>query len=415
MAKLSAQTTQTIQSHLDSATSNTGLPGLVFCAIDKSGSWLTQQATGQRGLTNSTPMDADSVFWLASCTKLVTGIACMQLVEQGQAHLDSAEWLYGVCPELHEKKVLESSGKLVDRKGEITLRMLLAHTAGFGYAFFNERLNEHGRPTGWDEFSGDGKDVLGQPLVNQPGERWEYGVNIDWAGQVVERVSGMTLDGFFKKNIFEPLGLKDLSCFPTKSMRENLVSMSQREKDGSARDSDHLQRRPIFLADEQDVSKKIFNSGGAGLFGKPVEYCQILTTLLNDGVSPSTKNRILQASTVSQMFQNQIPQFPQFGRQGIPDAKPNLTNPLPDLYPQPGNPDQGWGLTFMLTKDPEGKMRGENTAWWAGLPNLFWWCDREKGVAGMIAGQILPHADVNILNAWVNAETALYEGLAATK
>ena len=254
----------------------------------------------------------------------------MQLVEQSKAKLDDAEWLYGICPELREKKVLVSATKLVDRKAEITLRKLLAHTAGFGYSFFNERLNEYGRPTGWDEFSGDAKDILEQPLVNQPGDRWEYGVNIDWAGQVVERVSGMTLDGYFQKNIFEPLGIKDMSCFPTRVMRENLVSMSQRDKDGSARDSDHLQRRAIFLADEPDVSKKVFNSGGAGLFGKPVEYCRKFFTGPQPSQSPSDCSD--QANTTTYRNPNHTPQ-----RRRLPDqpkADPPSRNHLTDV-PKP--------------------------------------------------------------------------------
>lgn len=92
------------------------------------------------------------------------------------------------------------------------------------------------------------------------------------------------------------------------------------------------------------------------------------------------------------MFTNQIPEFPDFGRHAIPAAKPDLTNPIPELYPQPAEQPQGWGLTFMLTLHPGATGRGGNTGWWAGLPNLFWWCDREGGVAGIVASQILPFA-----------------------
>lgn len=90
------------------------------------------------------------------------------------------------------------------------------------------------------------------------------------------------------------------------------------------------------------------------------------------------------------MFKNQIPQFPNFGRTPIPSLKPDLTVSIPELYPQPHDQPQGWGLTFMLTLHPGPTGRGSNTAHWAGVPNLFWWCDRERGVAGMICSQILP-------------------------
>ena len=112
---------------------------------------------------------------------------------------------------------------------------------------------------------------------------------------------------------------------------------------------------------------------------------------------------------MDEMFRNQIPGFPDFAKQGIPDAKPDLTNPISDLYPAPANLPQGWGLTFMLTGGATGRSPG--TGHWAGLPNLWWWCDREKGVAGMICSQVLPFADPQVLSLWVSVESAVYRAL----
>lgn len=139
------------------------------------------------------------------------------------------------------------------------------------------------------------------------------------------------------------------------------------------------------------------------------DNAEILATLLNDGTSPKTGAQLLQKSTVDLMFTNQIPQFPHFGHQGIPDAKPWLTNPLPDLYPAPKEEGQGWGLTFMLSGGYTGRSKG--TAWWAGLPNLWWWCDREHGVAGLVCTQILPFADAKVLGLWAKLEADVYQGL----
>jgi len=221
-------------------------------------------------------MSLDSVFYIASCTKMITGIACMQLVEKDQMKLDDHDWLYSVCPELKEKKVLNSTGDgLVDRKGEITLRMLLSHTAGFGYTFFNDRLRDYSRPTGYDEFGGDIEDYVDMPLVNQPGERWEYGINIDWAGIAVERASKLRLDEYFKQHIFEPVGIKNISFVPSKQMRENLVTMQQKYVDGTFGDADHLCRRSIWHAERGGEDEKdIFHPGGAGCFAQPKEYCR---------------------------------------------------------------------------------------------------------------------------------------------
>jgi len=83
----------------------------------------------------------------------------------------------------------------------------------------------------------------------------------------------------------------------------------------------------------------------------------------------------------------QIPEFPDFGRQGINPPKPDYSNPLPDMYPQ-GDLPQGWGLTFFLHQHPGPTGRSGKTGWWAGLPNLFWWADRENGLGGMIASQV---------------------------
>lgn len=106
------------------------------------------------------------------------------------------------------------------------------------------------------------------------------------------------------------------------------------------------------------------------------------------------------------MFENQIPKFPGFGKQGIPPAKSDLTNPIPDLYP---GQKQGWGLTFMLSDGPTGRSAG--TGHWAGLPNLYWWCDRAQGLAGIICSQILPFADPQVLGLWVALESGIYKGL----
>lgn len=160
-----------VQTSLDSITSNpkTGIAGLVFAAIDKNGDLIAANASGSRGLSTHSPMTMDTVFWIASCTKLLATIACMQLVEQGKLSLDDHEHLYGIVPELAKVQVLQEDGTLVPKNNEITLRMLLSHTAGFGYEFFNHKLVKYGRPTGFDVFAGDAHDIYSMPLVNQPG------------------------------------------------------------------------------------------------------------------------------------------------------------------------------------------------------------------------------------------------------
>lgn len=132
--------------------------------------------------------------------------------------------------------------------------------------------------------------------------------------------------------------------------------------------------------------------------------------LLNDGTSPTTNSQLLKKDTIDQMFTNQIEKFPDFGRQGIPDAKPDLTNPISELYPVQGNPPQGWGLTFMLANGGH-TGRSKSTAFWAGLANCWWWADREKGVGGIVCSQILPFGDAKVLGMWSDIETQIYKAL----
>ena len=146
--------------------------------------------------------------------------------------------------------------------------------------------------------------------------------------------------------------------------------------------------------------------------GKLIFHTEIIATLLNNGTSPTTGKQILKSSTVDEMFRNQVPEFPRFSYESVPAAKPRLVNSMPQIYPQEGNPDQGWGLSFHITIEPGATGRGANTGWWAGIANLFWWADREKGVGGIIASQILPFGDPTVLGTWVQCEAAVYEALA---
>ncbi|CZR52725.1 probable beta-lactamase class C and other penicillin binding proteins [Phialocephala subalpina] len=409
MAKLSTETIHNLQQQVEDACNDpkNDIPGLTVVVVGKNGQELFAHSAGKRGFESSEAMTLDNIFWIASCTKMITGIACMQLVEQKILALDDVAQVEKLCPELKEVKVLGEDGKLVEKERGITLRMLLTHTAGFGYAFFNEKLRDYNKPIGYDEFSGHMYDIK-QPLVNQPGTRWEYGVSIDWAGILLERATSMSLNSYMQRFIFVPLGLENISMFPTQNMKDKLAHMHTRNPDGTISRFDHIQRRPLIVDTDEQV-KECFNSGGAGCFAKPQEYCQILATLLNDGTSPKTGVQLLQKSTVDLMFTNQIPQFPQFGSRGIPDAKPWLTNPLPNLYPAPEEVVQGWGLTFMLSGGYTGRSKG--TAFWAGLPNLWWWCDRERGVAGLVSSQILPFADAKVLGLWAKLEADIYQGL----
>ncbi|KAK8137412.1 hypothetical protein PG984_002905 [Apiospora sp. TS-2023a] len=405
-------TLERLAKHVDAACADpvSGIPGATVVVVGKDGEELFAKAAGKRGIDSTEPMSLDCIYYIASCTKLLTGIIVMQLVEQGKLQLDDADQLESLCPELKDLKVLRPDGSFEDKKNRITLRMLLNHTVGFGYAFFNERLRDWVLEQGLNVFPMGFEDIQ-MPLLFQPGEGWEYGTGIDWAGIALERCTGLSLNAYFQKHLFAPLGIENMSLIPSRGMQSRLAHMHARGKDGTIKARDHL-LQPLLEIDPDDeaVTRQIFNSGGGGMFAKPQDYCKILAVLLNDGTCPRTGARILNKETIEETFRNQVPEFPNLGRQGIPAADPELTNPLPDLYPVEGNPPQGWGLTFMQSN---GGASG--TAHWAGLANTWWWCDREKGVAGMVCSQILPFADEKVLGLWMQVETEVYKALKEEK
>ena len=172
--------------------------------------------------------------------------------------------------------------------------------AGFGYSFSNVKLKKWYDPEGILEDTNEESDIFGQPLVNQPGEKWEYGVNIDWAGRLVERASGLSLDEYFQKFIFAPLGMSRTSFFPSTEMKKKLAYLHQRAPDGhiEVREHGHVLRRPLMASTPEKI-KATVNSGGAGIFGTPSEYCEIIAMLLNHGTHPKTGQQILKQDTVT--------------------------------------------------------------------------------------------------------------------
>lgn len=173
---LSDEGVQGIKSLLNAVTSEgpAGSPGLAFHAVDRSGKTLVEHQAGNLSIDSKQAINEDTLFWIASCTKLVTAIALLQLVEQGKIGLDDAEAIKKYVPEISKKQVYADGVNGAPQERPITLRMLLSHTAGFGYSFFDPRIPAEGDIEGQQ---GDVNDILNAPLVNQPGSMWEYGVS----------------------------------------------------------------------------------------------------------------------------------------------------------------------------------------------------------------------------------------------
>lgn len=239
-----------------------------------------------------------------------------------------------------------------------------------------------------------------QPLIAEPGERWNYSIGLDWAGVLVERISGMKLGDYFRAHIFDPLGLQEIHMGGEKpNLASRLAGMHSRDSEGALTPRDHF---PC-------ATSAAFHSGGAGLLSSVHDYLKILNCLLNNGTS-SGGVRILKDETVDLMFRNSLSEAVSVQLENtVHTSRPALSN---DCVLLPGV-KKAWGLSFLVSLDELPSGRKPNAAWWAGIANCYYTIDRAQGVATMIATQILPFADMQVLGLWMSAETELYKGLNA--
>jgi methyl acetate hydrolase len=339
---------------------------------------------------------ADSVFWIASMTKAITATAGMQLVEQGKLQLDQP--MGKLLPQLESPKVLEGfdangAPKLRPAKRAITLRHLLTHTAGFTYSIWSEPMKRYEKATG-TPFIGECKNAsFNAPIVFDPGDRWEYGINIDWVGKAVEAVSDQSLEVYFRENIFAPLGMTDTGFLISQAQKARVVPMYSREHDGSLKPmAFEMPQRPEFFM------------GGGALFSTPRNYMAFLQMLLRDGTFNGAQ--VLKPETVALMRQNHIGDLNVQTLKTIDSASSNDANLFPGMA-------QKWGLSFDINTEPGLAGRSAGSLAWAGLFNTYFWVDPNKRVTGTIMTQLLPFADAPVLKLFAEFESGLYKAVAS--
>lgn len=385
---------QAIDAILQKLTSG-AVPGVAAVITDRDGD-VYAGAAGVRTLGQEAPMTTDTVCAIFSTTKALVGTVCLQLAEQGRLDLDAPAKNY--APGLGEVQVLEgfsADGSLQLRppKRDITTRMLLLHTAGFAYDFFNETYNrlaeEHGQPSVMTAT----RASITTPLLFDPGERWEYGSNMDWAGQVVEGVTGQRLGEALQERLLGPLEMTSTAFVLTDDMRSRLAMLHQLEDDGSVHALD------LILPQDPEV-----HMGGHGLYSTPEDYAKFIRLWLNDGAGPN--GRILAAETVEMAVANGLGEMK---IKMLPGVIGWLSN---DAEFFPGMP-KSWAITFMLNDEdaPTGLPAGSLT--WAGLPNIYYWIDRRNGVGGFWAEQLFPFADPTSVGGFLDTQSAVYAALPA--
>lgn len=368
--------------------------GVVAMATDRNDT-VYEGAAGERVLGGGDAMTTDTAFAIFSTTKAFTATAALQLVEEGRLDLDAPARTY--APELGEIGVLEGfddDGNPVTRapRTEPTTRHLLTHTGGFGYDFFNANYARLATEKGQPSVITASRQALRTPLLFDPGTKWEYGSNIDWAGQVVEGITGKRLGEVFAERIFGPCGITDMTFALNDGLRSRLAGMHARGADGS------LTPMEFELPSPPEV-----DFGGHGLYGTVGDYMKFLRMWLNDGDAPG--GRVLRADTVEMAVRNHLPENLRVTM--LPGVIPSLSNDaefFPGLH-------KTWSLPFMRNEEAAPTGRPAGGQGWAGLANLFYWLDRENGHAGYWATQILPFGDATSFVGYLDFESAAYRSL----
>jgi CubicO group peptidase (beta-lactamase class C family) len=375
------------------ATESKAMPGIVAVAATGKGI-VYEGAFGKRELGKDAPMTVDSVVWIASMTKAITGTAAMQLVERGKLSLDRPAG--EVVTALSSAKVLEGfdaagQPRLRAPRRPITLRHLMTHTAGFAYEIWRPEIAQYQSATNTPGITTCANAALTTPLLFDPGDRWEYGINIDWVGKMVETVSGQKLDRYFEDNIFGPLGMKDTSFKISPSQRARLASVHQRDEKGAL--------APIEFALPENPE---FLMGGGGLYGTARDYLTFTQMIVQGGTLGGAQ--LLRRETVDLMAQNQIAPL---DIPYIKTAAPGLSNDV-DLFP---GMRKGWGLSFLINMQDAPTGRTAGSLAWAGLANTYFWIDRTKRVSGVFLSQLLPFYDKTTIDLFGKFETEIYRAL----
>lgn len=369
---------------------NGHVPGVVAAMVDKDGLTYLGSA-GERTIGTGDVMTTDTVGAIASMTKAITGAAVMQLVEQGHLDLDAPAETY--CAELGTPRVLEGfddAGQpiLRDARSQVTLRNLLTHTSGYAYDFTNANLTKWHEATNTPRSLSRRFDSLKTPLMFDPGTEWHYGVGIDWAGLILERVTKSTLGDYFAEHLLEPLGMVDTGFTCTPNMLERKAALHLRTPDSS------------FMSFQMPPPESPeFDSGGGGLFSTMTDYARFMRMILNDGELDGT--RVLSAETVAQMATNQMGAV---RVTGLKSANPAFFSDA-DIFP---DTPKSWGLSFMINEEPLPNGCPTGALMWCGAFNSYFWIDKTTGIAGCYLSQVLPFFDAGASGNFFDFQNAVY-------
>jgi len=361
------------------------IPGVV-AAVTNRDRILYLEAFGKQDAARGVPMARNTIFRIASMTKPVTSVDVMMLIEEGKLRLDDPAG--NVVPSVKGREVIasfnQSDGTFTTRpaKAPITVRQLLAHTSGLAYPFTSSTvvaIQEKAKLAPRD-----------QPLLFDPGTKWHYSPATGVLGDIVETLSGESIEAFDQKRVFRPLGMADTSYHLPADKAGRLVTIHNREASG-------LVETPNPAAYVPSVR------GDGGLLSTASDYAMFLQMLLNEGSFHGT--RLLKPETVRLMASNQIGAI---NVEEMPAVLPRMSAAFPA-----GAGIDKFGLGFQIaTRDgAAAHERSAGSYTWAGLNNTHFWVDPKRGIGVLYMTQVLPFYNATSMDVMKRFEKLIYEHL----
>jgi methyl acetate hydrolase len=338
----------------------------------------------------------ETVFRIASMTKAMTSVAALQLLERGELALEQP--VADVIPSFGELQVLAGfdgeQPSLRPPSSPVLIRHLMTHTSGLGYWFSSAEILRWHELTGTPPILAGKLDSIRTPLLHDPGERWTYGVSTDWLGQVIEAVSGSSLEDYLREHVWGPLDMPDSTFYPSDEQRARMLSLMSRAPDGQ------LVEAPL-----EDVEWE-FASGGGGGHATARDYARFQRMLLRGGELDG--ERVLKPETVELMFTDHLHGAPL--PEVMESAVPELAKDVPAMPFK-----QGWGLGLHLLLEDIPNARRAGSGDWAGLFNCYFWIDRRSGLTAALMTQLLPFFDDRMVETLLGFEAAVYAQVGAAR
>ena len=391
-----------ITNHFNKYVDNGSLPNISIL-IKKDNKEILRHTHGYADIEKGISVNRKTVYRIYSMTKPVTGVAIMQLIENGKLRLNDKVSKY--IPAFKDTKVinLEFQDYVLKPKREITIRDLLTHTSGLTYSWAGEgpvnqiyrkynirpyyfgavdaELNKF--PGNTCQFSAAAASA---PLLHNPGEKWSYGINMDILGCVVEVISGMSFAEYLQKNIFDPLELKSIGFSVNELDKDSFTTLYTSgafSRDGEIVAPSGLNQAELIFSkdlrpiDTFDKSPYLTNSsklydGGSGLVSNIDDYSKFAEMLLNGGILNGV--RIISEASVDLMANNHLSDEilkdgSAFGLEGV-----------------------GFGLTVGTIMNPgvAGTFSSEGEFFWGGAASTIFWVDRKNNVTATMMTQFMP-------------------------